>query len=199
MNGFKAFKYYLAIKLHFTSPKFNVFVNRGHIKGSYQKFLLRNDYMLFEKVAKMYPADKDFIQYVASNYMYNHPNMIYEIEQGTANYKEYIRRKQSMTRIFQNDLDTIINSGAQYDFSGSKIPDVLKLFLGGKISIETVVILDQLDGITEQLRQNDHIALLLNNDLLRIEKARGFVKYDVYKIMTHYQTFLEEIQGNTNG
>lgn len=199
MDGFRAFKYYTALKLHFTSPKFNVFVNRGHVKGSYQKFLLRNDFSLFERLAKQYPVDKDYIQYIASNFMYGNPNVIYQSEEGVANYKEFIRRRQSMTRVFTDDLDTIVQSGAQYTLGGSKIPDVLQLYLSNRITIETMVILEQLDGILGKLRENSQISLLLDQDLLRIEKSQGFVKYDSYKIMSPYLSFLEEIQGTTNG
>ena len=50
MTGFKAFRYYVALKLHFTKDKFNVFENRGNVKGSYQAFDARNDKFLFEKL-----------------------------------------------------------------------------------------------------------------------------------------------------
>ena len=30
MNGFKAYRYYIALKLHFTKDKFNVFENNGY-------------------------------------------------------------------------------------------------------------------------------------------------------------------------
>lgn len=200
MNGFKAFKYYTAIKLHFTSPSFNVFANRGHVKGSLQRFKLRNDHMIFEKMARLYPTDKQFIQYVASNFMYGHSAMIYETEEGVANYKEYLRRRQAITHVFENDLNTITNQQSdQYDFSGSKIPVVIQLLLSKRITLETVVILDQLDGILGKLKSNNHIALMLESEMLRIEKAKGFVKYDSDKVMRHYQSFLQEIQGNTNG
>jgi len=199
MNGFKAFKYYTSIKLHFTSPKFNVFVNRGHVKGSQQRFLMRNDYLLFEKLARQYPTDKDFIQYIASNFMYGNTNVVYDSEQGITNYREYLRRRQSITRVFVNDLDAIVKSGAQLEFNGSKIPDLLKLYMSKEVTIETLVILDDLHGILDQIKQNNHLQLVLGGDILTIEKAKGFVKYDSYKIMTPYISFLEEIQGTVHG
>lgn len=199
MNGFTAFKYYTAIKLHFTSPKFNVFVNRGRVRGSHQKFLMRNDYLLFEKLAKQYPNDKDCIQYIASNFMYGNPNVVYEQDEGVANYKEYLRRKQSITRVFANDLDTILKEGAQLNFSGSTIPDILQLYMSKRITIETLVILNDLHDIMTMMKDNQHLQLILGDELLRIEKSKGFVKYDSYKVMQPYQSFLEELQGTTHG
>lgn len=200
MDGFKAYKYYLAIKLHFTNPKFNVFVNRGNVRGSIDKFLLRNDHQLFEKVAKQFQTDKELIQFVASNFMYNNPSPVHNLEEGMSNYKEYIRRKQSISRIFENDLDTILKSGAQYyDFSGQKIPDVVQLYLAKKITIETVVILDTFDGLVEKLQQNNHLSLLLGEELLRISKSRGFVRFDPNKVINPYVQFTEETKRPSNG
>lgn len=190
MDGFKAFKYYTALKLHFSQPKFNVFVNRGHVKGSYEKFLSRNDRMIFERLAKQF-NDKDFIQYVASNFMYGHADMIYDNTDAMANYKEYLRRKQSITKVFADDIQVILDTGAQYEFSGNKIPDVLQLLMGKRITLETVVILNEMDHFVDHLKQST-VALLLGDDLLRIEKAKGFVKYVPEKIVPIYKEFMNE-------
>lgn len=200
MDGFKAYKYYLAIKLHFTNPKFNVFVNRGKLKGSVDKFLLRNDHLLFEKMAKQFHTDKELIQFVAANFMYNNPSPVYNLDESMSNYKEYLRRKQSITRVFEDDLDTIVKSGARYyDFSGQKIPDVVQLYLGKRITLETLVILDTFDGLVEKLQQNNHLCLLLGDELMRITKARGFVRFDPKKVINPYIHFIEETKRPSNG
>lgn len=198
MDGFKAFKYYTAIKLHFTSPKFNVFVNRGHVRGTYERFAARNDRMLFEKLARQFD-DKEFIQYVAANFMYGNPDVIYDSADAMANYKEFLRRRQSITRIFEDDLHTVVESGAQYNFSGSKVPDVIQLLLRNKITLETVAILNEIDNIVDQTKQNAQLALMMGDTLLRIEKSKGFVKYDTDRIRGHYEQFLEDVKGNSNG
>lgn len=193
MDGFRAFKYYTAIKLHFTSPKFDVFVNGGHVKGSYEKFLIRNDRRLFDRIARIFPNDKDCIQYFASNFMYGNANAVYDEDLATANYKEYIRRKQSITKVFTDDLDTMANMGAQYIFSGQKIPDVLQLMMSKRITLETVVILNQFDAIVDRMKESS-VALVLGDELLRIEKSAGFVKYNAYKVINPYLQFIEGVK-----
>lgn len=192
MDGYKAYQYYAAIKLHFTNPKYNVFESKGRVRCSVDKFRSRNDHYLFEKLASKFTSDKQYIQYIASNFMYRNPNVIYSAEEADSNFREYLRRRQSMTKIFQDDLYTITNSGAHYNFSGHKIPDVVQLWLSNKITLETLVILNDLDNFAEKLRQDDHINLLLGDELTRIEKSKGFVKYDSYKVMSPYLSFIEE-------
>ena len=193
MDGFKAFKYYTAIKLHFTDPTFNVFINRGHVKGSFEKFRARNDHLLFEKLARQF-SDKEYIQYIASNFMYGNADVIYDPAEAMANYKEYIRRKQSITKVFADDLATIVDSSAQYEFSGLQIPDVLQLLMAKRITLETISILNDMDAIVDKLRQSNQMTLLFGDVLLKIDKSKGFVKYDSSKIMSHYLQFLEDIK-----
>lgn len=190
MDGFRAYRYYMALKLHFTQPKFDVFVNRGHVKGSYERFLSRNDHLIFDRLARQF-SDRDFIQYVAANFMYGHDDMIYDTTDSMGNYKEYLRRKQSITRVFSEDVQMIMDSGAQYDFSGNKIPDVLQLMMAKRITLETVVILNDIDHFVDKLKQST-IALLLGDELLRIEKSKGFVKYVPEKIMPIYNELKNE-------
>lgn len=199
MDGYRAYKYYAAIKLHFTSPKYDVFKMKGRVRCSPEKFQSRNDHYLFEKLGGRFSADKDYVQYIAANFMYRNPNVIYGAQEAEQNYKEYIRRKQSITKVFQDDLHTIIKSGAKYEFTGPKIPKVIQLWLSDKITLETMVILNDFDGIVDKLRQNQQISLLYDAELLRIEKAKGFVKYNSSRVMSAYQEFLEDIKGNTNG
>lgn len=194
MKAFKYFKYYTALRLHFTQSKFDVFKNKGRMKGSYESFLMRNDFKLFEKLSNQFSTDKEFIQYIASNFMYGNFNVIYNQDDGIENYKEYIKRKQSITRVFTNDLDTIINTNSKYNFTSSQIPDIIQLLMSNRITIETMVILNGLDDIVNKMRKNNQLTLLLNEVLLRIEKSKNFVKYDSYKIMNAYQSFLEEIE-----
>jgi hypothetical protein len=198
MDGYKAYKYYMAVRLHFTQAKYNVFVNRGHVKGTYQQFANRNDARLFERIARNYTNDKECIQYFASNFMYGNTNVVYDEELGRSNYKEYIRRKQSITRVFADDLGTMEHLGIHYEFSGNKIPDVLQLMMSKKITLETVSILNDMDGIVDRMKETA-LSLVLGDELMRIEKSKGFVKYDSYKVMSPYQQFLEDVKGTANG
>lgn len=194
MDGFKAYKYYAALKLHFSSKSYNVFKNKGRVRYSRDKFMSRNDRYLFEKLGHRFASERDYIIYVAANMMYGNKTVVYDTTTGDANYQEYTRRRQAITNVFRNDMHTIANSGVQYDFAGQKVPGVIQLWLAGKITTETMVILDDLDGIVEKVKRNSHLALLFEDDLLVLEKSKGFVKYDSYKVMAVYTELIEDIK-----
>jgi hypothetical protein len=201
VDGFKAYRYYLALKLHFTSEKFNVFENRGNVKGSREAFNARNDRYIFEKLARKIGNDRDIIQFFVANFAYGNESAIYAGQEADDNLAEWTKRKQSITKIFIDDLASLLTyveinklpTSSIFDFNFNEYPAALKLFLGGKISIETLVIVNELDHIVEHWLDNSSVQHIWGNELLRIKKLIGFVKYDKEKLRKIFTHFVEEL------
>jgi len=203
MDGFKAYRYYLAIKLHFTTDKFNVFENRGNVKGTREAFNARNDRYIFEKLAKKHEEDKEIIQFFVSNFAYGNDTAIYAGAEADDNFREWNKRKQSITKVFVDDLAILLTHleinklkhSALFNFTDSEYPVALSLFVGGKISIETLRIIDDFHPIVDKWNQNVSVRYIWDNELRRITKLTGFVKYDKIKIQKVFNHFMEEIAG----
>jgi hypothetical protein len=201
VDGFKAYKYYMAIKLHFTKDNFDVFKNRGNVKGTREAFNARNDRYIFEKLARKYPVDKDLIQFFVANFAYGNDTSLYSYEEAETNLLEWQKRKQSITKIFSDDCGAILmnahkNKQKEADifyFTSNSYPSILKLYLGKQISIETVRILDDMLNMVEKWKENTSMVVLWENDIRRIDKAKGFVKYDKERIDKVFNTFKEEV------
>lgn len=201
MDGFKAYRYYIALKLHFTSEKFNVFENRGNVKGSREAFNARNDRYIFEKLARKFSNDRDIIQFFVANFAYGNESAIYAGQEADDNLVEWNKRKQSISRIFIDDLASLLTyveinklpTSSIFDFNSNEYPAALKLFLGNKISIETLVIVNELDHIVEHWLDNTSVQHIWGNELLRIRKLIGFVKYDKEKLRKIFTHFVEEL------
>jgi hypothetical protein len=203
MDGFKAYRYYLAIKLHFTTDKFNVFENRGNVKGTREAFNARNDRYIFEKLANKHQADREIIQFFVSNFAYGKDTAIYAGQEADETFMEWNRRKQSITKIFIDDLATILNHveinklnhSSIFNFTDNEYPIALTLFLGGKITIETLRIIDDFSGFIEEWKNHSSIKYIWEAELRRITKLTGFVKYDKIKLEKIFNHFKEEIDG----
>jgi len=201
MDGFKAYRYYLAIKLHFTTDKFDVFQNRGNVKGTREAFNARNDRYIFEKLARNFSNDKDIIQFFVSNFAYGNDTAIYAGGEAEENYNEWIKRKQSITKVFVDDLASLLTYietnrlkyTAIFEFTDDEYPVALKLFIGGKIAIETLRMIDDFYPIIEKWKLNSSVRYIWDNEFRRITKLTGFVKYDRIKLEKIFNHFLEEI------
>lgn len=202
MDGFKAYRYYLAIKLHFTTDKFNVFENRGNVRGTREAFNARNDRYIFEKLASKRPDDKDIIQFFVSNFAYGKDTAIYAGQEAEDNYMVWQKRKQSITKVFIDDLAAILthvevnkmSHSAIFDFADNEYPVALKMFIGGKITIETIRILDDFTGILDKWKVHPSVRYIWDDEMRRAIKLSGFVKYDKIKLSQIFEKFKEEVE-----
>lgn len=197
MNGFKAYRYYVALKLHFTTDKFNVFENKGHVKGSYETFNARNDRHLFDKLARRFDSDQELIQFMVSNFVYGNPNMVYNQEEAEQNYTEWKRIKESITKLFQDDLNTLELEAQKNKYSLEQIfnctnndfPIIIKLYLGKRINPQTISIISDIYEPIAEWKNDSTMGLILENELRILYKIKGFFKYDRDKLSKIFSEF----------
>ena len=199
MDGFKAYKYYMAVKLHFTTDKYDVFETKGQVKGTRDVFQARNDRYLFDKIGRKFDKDFDLIQYFVANFAYGNTSAVYNDSEAVENWVTWQKRKQSLTQTFRNDIDYIILQVEKENLSPEEVfkfvqgdhPKLLKWFLGGKICIETMCILDAYENYLQDWKSNAN--LLLEEECRRIIKCKGFVKFDIEKLTPIHQQLTEEL------
>lgn len=195
-----AYRMYLAVKLHFMTDKYDITINRGHVKMSKAKFDERNQYSLYEKFANKFETKQQMAQYLIANFAYGawgNTDIIYGTSEADANFKEWIRRKESMTQIFKNDLSKIRllydkeNVKFKQDIETKQsIPYLFQLYLGNHITLETMVILDTMHPILGTLKEN--VGRLFDDEIRRIAKAKPFVKFDIKKVTPIFEEFSKE-------
>jgi hypothetical protein len=86
-----------------------------------------------------------------------------------------------------------LKHSAIFEFTENEYPVALKMFVGGKISIETLRIIDDFTDILEKWNQNLSVKYIWDNEMRRIKKLTGFVKYDKIKIEKIFSAFKEEL------
>lgn len=189
----------MAVKLHFTTNQFNVFNNRGHVKGARDTFYSRNDRFIFEKLARKFPTERDVIQYFVANFAYGNIEVVYEPGEGERNLTTWNKRKESISQVFENDLHTIslhlekegLSEKHLYEKSSGDFPELFKLYLGGYVTIEGMVILNSY--VNYIARVSPQLNLLLGEECLRIDKCKGFVKFNAERLLQVYDSFNQEI------
>lgn len=180
MTGFEVYRYYLGIKLHFTTKNYNVIEAGGHVTAGQSSFMKRPDKSFFDGLAKKFDQPREVIKYLVANFAYGHNNVLYDREVGEEMMQRWIRVKESLSRMFANDLQIIENH-----FNKTKTPickigdtsDVLMLFKSGRIHIETVNLLIQFNPTwLDSWSKLSECKMLYESDLLRIKKLSSFVK-----------------------
>lgn len=201
MVGFKAYKYYMAVKLHFGSDTYDLFEHNGRVKASLVKFNERNDKYLFEKLYSKLGGDKEFVEYVVANCMYGNDDVMYTPEESNVNYKQFLKRKQSLTEVFRDDLDLMVLHAQQNKLGQPLVetihglegqhPEMFKMLMGNAISIETCSIIERLDPYLHEWKST---LGLFWEQARRIGKSHRFVKFDENRMSRLYLNFKSELE-----
>ena len=192
MDPLNCYKTYLSIKNHFTNKKYNYFTYNGKVKANIQSFYKRKDRFYFEKMSRQ-KTDEEIINFFVSNFAScNDPQSLWIgeiIKEGEDNYKNWMRRTQSLSYIFKEEI-SILNSknfDEMFQIESNKHPKILKQFLQKNISLETMIVLNDILGYKKHFdkKLKDPVWEFVS---MRIEKYTPFLHIDSNK----YKTILKE-------
>jgi len=147
VTGFEVYKMYLALKLHFTSDTYDYFQYGGNAKASQVSFDQRKDKFFFVKLSRKF-KDFELREFFVANLTAE--DKVYPatlVREGAKNYADYIKRKESLSYHFKEDVATLHDTHNRFDdlFKVEGVhPPLLKSFLGGRICLETLTIFNKL-------------------------------------------------------
>ena len=68
VDAYKVYRYYLALRLHFTTDQYDVVKQSGRVKASKQAFYKRKDLPAIRKVAETY-SDHEVVNFLVANFV----------------------------------------------------------------------------------------------------------------------------------
>jgi hypothetical protein len=193
MMPFDAYREYLALKNHFTKKSYDYHKYCGKSRATVQSFYKRKDRFWFEKVVRQ-KTDKEVVDFFVANFVScSDPQSLWigEImKEGETRYKEWQKKVQSLSYLFKEESQQIFSQHKfeeVFDCSKSH-PVLLKMFLSGKISLETMVIYDRifLYGNNFDKKLKDPVWESVS---LKIKKYNPFLNIDVFR----YKRILKEV------
>ena len=142
MEPIDVYLMYCALKAHFNSD-YDFFKYGGKTKISRDSFFKRKDRHFFVRISKKY-REYDFIRdYFISNFIKHGKGYVANFND--ENYKEWLDRRGNFYKIFIAELKPVVKDFEPlFEPKNNNHPKLLKEYLGGRISLETIVILDDL-------------------------------------------------------
>ena len=139
----------------------------------------------FEKISRKY-SDEEIVNLFVANYaILETSGNIWVgdiVRSGEETYTNWMRRKQSLSYIFKEEV-SILNSknfDEMFNIEGNKHPKILKEFLQKKLSLETMIILNNILDYKKQFdkKLQDPVWEFVS---MKIEKYAPFIHIDVNK------------------
>jgi hypothetical protein len=184
------------MKSHFTNSKYDFFKYGGKSRATMTSFNRRKDKYFFEKASRKY-SDKEIVDFFVSNFVSaDNPQNLWIgeiINSGERTYADWMRRQQSLTYLFKEQSNELFSEIKLNDaLSCSKgHPLILKKFLSGKISLETLVIYDKifLFGKKFDKKLLDPVWETVS---LKIKKYTPFLNIDVFQFKKILREIIDE-------
>ena len=196
VTPFETYQHYLSLKNHFTNPKYDFFKYGAKTRASVTSFNKRKDKYFFEKTSRKY-SDKEVVDFLVSNFVSaDNPQNLWIgeiINSGERTYADWTKRQQSLTYLFKEQSNELFSENeleSVFDCSKGH-PPVLKMFLGGKISLETLVIYDKifLFGNTFDKKLLDPVWESVS---LKLKKYSPFINIDVFNYRKILRSIINE-------
>jgi hypothetical protein len=149
MTSFDAYKTYLALKNHFSKPKYDYFKYAGKSRASIESFNKRKDKYWFERISRQ-KNDEEIKNFFLSNFVaLDNPQAVWIgqlMREGEDAYQQWTKRQQSLKYLFTQESQDLLSEGNLDEVldASKQHPIILKKFLSGKISIETFTIYDKI-------------------------------------------------------
>ena len=180
---YDAYTLYLGIKLHFHSKDYDFIKYNGKVKSDINSFLKRKDKYHFGKLFKTHKQElQDF--YIANLSLKDLWAGDLLDNECVKVYKDWKNRNQKLTYLFETEVADLLrkrNINKVLEVKNGQHPILLKEFLGKKISLETMCILDEIIGYTNDCERLISENLVYPDIQNKINKYKSFVSVDIKK------------------
>ena len=196
VTPFETYQHYLSLKNHFTNPKYDFFKYGAKTRASVTSFNKRKDKYWFEKTSRKY-NDKEVVEFLVSNFVSaDNPQNLWIgeiINSGERTYADRMRRQQSLTYLFKEQSNELFLENELEDvFNCSKgHPILLKRFLSGQLSLETLTIYEKIFGFSKNFDKK-LLDPVWETVSLKLKKYSPFINIDVFNYRKILRSIINE-------
>ena len=183
MDGMKAYQEYVALKLHFTQDRYDYFKYMGKTRSiSESAFEIRKDVFHFRKLERRYKDDLTNF-YVANMSRGKGIKWVGDLItlEAEKTYVDWKRHMESISYMFKQDMQIIADSCQDVNKawqSNGEHPEVLRLHLGDKVKLESLILADRVLGFHQAWDARIQDTIIWPDVSRKMRKYGPFVKAD---------------------
>ena len=107
MTPFDVYRHYLALRLHFTTDKYDVIKQQGRVRATQQSFLRRRDLLSITRVAESY-SNKDVVEFLVANFISGDRwGGVFNVD-ARERYIDWKKRVESMAYTFEKEIGAAV-------------------------------------------------------------------------------------------
>ena len=174
MEPIDVYLMYCAMKAHFSKNDYDFFTYKGKSRVSRNSFYKRKDRIFFVKLSKKYPEEEDLKNYMVANFIMDRRGYVANFND--ENYEQWKEKRSNFYNIFTDEIRPFVkNFNPIFEVKSSEHPILLKEYLGKRVSLETLIVLDELVKFSKTWDNR---------------MAEDYIWFDLKKLMNNYKRFL---------
>ena len=183
MEPIDVYLMYCAMKAHFGKSDYDFVTYKGKTRIKRDTFYKRKDRSFFVRLARKYKTEQEIQNYFVANFIKDKKGYIANFTD--ENYESWKLKRKNFFEIFEVEMKPLVESFENlYVVENRQHPKLMREFLGGRVSLETLIILDELVGYgttwIEEMK-DDIIWIDLNNLMDNYERFLT-IDQEQYKI-----------------
>ena len=174
MEPIDVYLMYCAMKAHFGKGDYDFVTYKGKTRIKRDTFYKRKDRSFFVKLARKYTTEQEVQNYFVANFIKDKKGYIANFND--ENYESWKLKRQGFFDLFEVEMKPLVDAFEDlFTVTNGQHPKLMKEFLGGRVSLETVIILDKLVSYSQSWNKQ------LEDDIIWI---------DLRNLMNNYERFL---------
>ena len=173
MEPIDVYLMYCAMKAHFSKNDYDFFTYKGKSRVPRNSFYKRKDRGFFVKLSRKY-SEEDLKNYLVANFIMDRRGYVANFND--KNYEQWKEKRSNFYNIFTDEIRPLVkNFNPLFEVKNSEHPILLKEYLGKRLSLETLIVLDELVKFSKTWDNR---------------MAEDYIWYDLKKLMINYKRFL---------
>ena len=174
MEAIDTYLMYCALKAHFGKTDYDFVTYHGKTRIKRDSFYKRKDRGFFVKISKKYKTEENVKNYFVSNFIKDGKGYVSNFSD--ENYEEWKDKRANFYNQFTLEIRPFVkNFNPLFVIKDDEHPILLKEYLGKRVSLETLIILDELVEFTKTWNK---------------KLSEDYIWQDIKKLMNNYKRFL---------
>ena len=174
MEAIDTYLMYCALKAHFGKTDYDFVTYHGKTRIKRDSFYKRKDRGFFVKISRKYKTEENVKNYFVSNFIKDGKGYVSNFSD--ENYEEWKDKRANFYNQFALEIMPFVkNFNPIFFIKDDEHPILLKEYLGKRVSLETLIILDELVEFSKTWNK---------------KLSEDYIWQDIKKLMNNYKRFL---------
>ena len=174
MEAIDTYLMYCAMKAHFGKTDYDFVTYHGKTRIKRDSFYKRKDRGFFVKISRKYKTEENIKNYFVSNFIKDGKGYVSNFSD--ENYEEWKDRRVNFYNQFTLEIKPLVkNFNPLFNIEKDEHPILLKEYLGKRVSLETLIVLDELVEFSKTWNK---------------KLSEDYIWQDIKKLMNNYKRFL---------